>query len=170
MRFEGTSLTPYQDQKGIWTIATGAIVDLAGNAVTADTPPITAAVAQSLLERDLASAAAAVIQALYVDVSPLGAGGWISLAFNIGNRGMAGSDALRLFNGGDTARACAAFANWDHITVDGVLKPDLGLRRRRWTEAAMVAGRDLDSAYGAAWALIDTVTAWPSFDVVLPST
>lgn len=61
----------------------------------------------------------------------------VSLAFNIGVGGFAGSTVLRLHKKGDKAGAARAFRMWNKAKIDGVLQPVLGLTRRRAAEEGL---------------------------------
>ena len=56
------------------------------------------------------------------------------LAFNIGSAGYCRSTVARRFNAGHIAGACDAFLAWNKARVNGVLRPVLGLTRRRQRE------------------------------------
>lgn len=133
--FEGLSLTPYQDQAGVWTIGYGHT----GPDVTAQSPPITEAQAVALLGTDLATTANYVNQAAN-PFTQFQFDAMVSLAYNIGTAGFKGSSVLRFHNLSDRNNAIAAFLLWDKTHIDGVLTPDPGLLNRRIAEAALYSG------------------------------
>jgi lysozyme len=124
---------PYRCPAGRWTNGWGNTYG-----VTANTPPITRARAEADLERNLDWAEDRV------DRTCPGANGnefaaMVSLCFNIGPEGFAGSTAARLFNKGDKAGSAAAFALWRKFQDPrtGRLVDSPGLIRRRSVEQAL---------------------------------
>jgi lysozyme len=61
----------------------------------------------------------------------------VSLAYNIGVAGYCGSTVDRRFDAGNYRGACDAFLKWDKARVNGVLRPVLGLTRRRERERTL---------------------------------
>lgn len=61
----------------------------------------------------------------------------VSLSYNIGVRGLAGSSVLKAHNKGDNQAAARAFALWNKARVNGVLQVLRGLTIRRAAEAAL---------------------------------
>lgn len=61
----------------------------------------------------------------------------VSLAYNIGVAGFCRSTAARRFNAGNIRGGCDAFLAWNKGRVNGVLRPIVGLTRRRERERAM---------------------------------
>lgn len=59
------------------------------------------------------------------------------LAYNIGVAGYCGSTVARRFNAGNFRAACDAFTMWNKARVSGVLRPVLGLTRRRERERSL---------------------------------
>lgn len=67
----------------------------------------------------------------------------VSLAFNIGTpRFLKSCSVLKNFNRGDDAAAARSFGLWNKETVNGKLRENRGLTRRRAREAAMFSTRE----------------------------
>jgi lysozyme len=128
--FEGVVLHPYQDVRGIWTIGTGSIYDLAGNRVTADTPPITPAQNLQLLAREMASC----LQSIRADTpAPLTSpelAALVDLVFNIGSGNYHASSIRKCLLAGDYDGACQHIADWNQASGQVLA----GLVRRRAAE------------------------------------
>ncbi|SHJ67359.1 lysozyme [Roseomonas rosea] len=159
--FEARRLRPYQDSRGVWTIGIGSTRDINGKPVTAATPPVTDAQAETMALRDLKQAATLVRSAVKVDLSPRQAATLILLANNVGDLRVAGPSLVKLVNAGDWRAAADFLKNFRNERKNGVLTPNLGLRRRRWAEAAYSLGMEPKRAYDRAWAEIKTVDGWP---------
>lgn len=129
---EGCVLHAYQDPGGVWTIGVGSTRDLAGNPVTADTPPVTQDEALQLLERDLRSALQTVESDLPVPMTGGEEAALTDFVYNIGAGNFAHSTVLRCLKAGDYDGACNALAMWDE--QKGVVLA--GLVRRRALEQA----------------------------------
>lgn len=130
--FEGCRLEAYQDVKGIWTIGVGHIKGVKAGM------RITMAQADQFLREDLAGAEAAVNHG--VGSAPTTSNQFaamVSLCFNIGGGGFAGSTVLREHRAGHFQAAADAFLMWNKATIDGVLQPVAGLTRRRTAEKAL---------------------------------
>lgn len=129
---EGDVLNAYQDPGGVWTIGVGSTRDLAGNPVTAATPPVTTAQALQLLERDLRSA----LQTIKDDVPvPLTEGEEAALTdfvYNIGSGNFLHSTVLTCLKAGDYDGAYQHLADWNQ--QNGVVLA--GLVKRRSAEEA----------------------------------
>lgn len=157
--FEAFRAHPYLDSAGVWTIGVGSTRDLWGSPVTRSTPPVTRQQAAHMHSRDL-----------QVAVDRLNADGlgwlperwWITCVLlnnNLGTMSAWGPTLLRLLQSQrweDAAHQLKAYRN-----AGG--KPVLGLRRRRWTEAAYTAGVPFERAKELAWTQINSVDDWPSF-------
>jgi lysozyme len=134
--FEGTRLTSYQDQAGVWTIGCGHTGPEVTEGLQWSAERCTAA-----LGSDIAWARSAVWRATHdVDTSPAEYGAMVSLCFNIGAGAFRLSSVLAAHRRGNRAAAKAAFALWNKVHIDGVLTESAGLTRRRKCEAAMYAG------------------------------
>lgn len=124
---EGEVLHPYLDPRGIWTIGTGSIWDLAGNRVTAATPPISHAQNLILLHRELRSAFDTVDADLqHVPLTVDEEAALVDFVFNVGAGNFEASTLLRDLRAGDYEGAANEFLRWDH--AGGVVLA--GLARR----------------------------------------
>lgn len=110
---EGSKLLAYKDTVGVWTIGIGHT----GRA----TPPlvrkgmrITAEQEMEILAADLKPFEDAVNRALKVAVTQNEYDAMVSLAFNIGVHGIAGSTVVHMVNAGNMGAAANAFLMWDH--------------------------------------------------------
>jgi len=129
--FEGRRLAPYQDIRGIWTIGNGNTTDLDGNAVTADTPPLTDEQCDELRERTIRKQAFRIAPLVKTALTEHEWGACLSLAWNIGAGAFLGSTVLRLINQGMLTAGGRHFVDWCH--VDGKLCQPLLARRRAET-------------------------------------
>lgn len=155
--FEGFRAAPYRCSAGVWTIGLGSTLDAAGRRVTGDTPPVTRAEAEALAKRDLALAAVRTAEAFPAGL-PLRWGAVVILMSN--NMG-----AIRVW--GPTLHRKLLAAQWRAAAQfmrhyrNAAGRPELGLRRRRWAEAAYALGMAPEDAVREAWARIRTVDDWP---------
>lgn len=128
-RFESLRLEAYQDVAGIWTIGYGHTGDVfPGMTITAEQ-------ARQFLLGDLDTAEQTVGQATaqaFTNDNQFAA--MVSLCFNIGSGNFRDSTVLREHLLGNCQAAANAFALWNKVTIDGVLKPVLGLTERRSAE------------------------------------
>jgi len=134
---EGCVLTPYADTGGTWTIGIGSIHDLAGNRVTANTPPITQQDAEDLMMAELTPTADRVDALVTVPITDGQKAALYSFAYNEGVGALGKSTLLRVLNAGDTAGAAAHFADWNIVAG----KVSKGLVNRRALEAAVFLGK-----------------------------
>jgi lysozyme len=155
--FEGFSSRPYQDSAGVWTIGYGSTRDASGQRVTRATKPVTAAEAQALATRDLKRAADLVSAALPDGLPPRWAAAAILACNNMGDIRVWGPSLLALLR----AKRWRAAADRLRIYCNAGGKPLLGLRRRRWCEAAFTCGLSAEDAHERAWRDIMAVTDWP---------
>lgn len=131
--FEGLRLEAYLCPAGVWTIGYGHT-----NGVKPGDRLDSATHAKVLLDEDLASWAADVEKALGgAATTQHEFDALVSLAFNVGVAGVAGSTAMRLHKAGDKTGAARAFAMWNKATVNGKLVELPGLTRRRAAESAL---------------------------------
>jgi lysozyme len=135
-RFEGFSATPYICPAGWWTIGWGAIHDLDGQPVTADTPPVTEEEAETLLRRDVTAAERAVLRLITVPVSDGRFDALASFAFNLGGGALQRSTLRRKVNREEHADVPDEFRKW--VWGGGRKLP--GLIRRREAEAVLYVG------------------------------
>ena len=149
---------PYDDGYGYWTIGYGSRRDAQGREVTRATPPVTVAEAEAMLARDLAQAIEWVRQAIRVPLADHQAGALVSLAYNLGSLNAKAESLVALVNAEDWRQAAERF----QVYRMSAGKPSLGLRRRRWAEAAIFLGADPVEAQRLAWdGRIRTVDDWP---------
>ncbi len=120
-QYEGCRRDAYQCEAGKWTIGYG------------DTSNVTPGMRISLEECDerltkrLAEFEAAVHKAVKRPMTQGQFDAFVSLAFNIGSAGFAGSTLVRFFNAGDDAEAARQFGRWVHVKK--VVSPNLVKRR-----------------------------------------
>jgi lysozyme len=122
-KFEGLRLTAYQDQTGLWTIGYGHTGPDVHSRLT-----ITEAQADTLLEADIAKAAACVHRAV---TAPLGQNHFdalVDFVFNLGCDRLHGSTLLRHINAGEFDLAAPQFLLWDHAA--SAVVPGLLARRK----------------------------------------
>lgn len=122
----------YRDPGGVPTIGYGHTSRPGPPEVKMDML-ISAQEAEDILQRDVATFAKGVELMCIRTPSDNQFGAMVSLAFNIGVAGLAGSTVLRLFNAGDLTGAGAAFNLW--TKDNGKVLP--GLVTRRKAEAAL---------------------------------
>lgn len=108
---EGWRSKAYQDSRGIWTIGYGHKLIL-GDGLNPSSV-ITPEQGEILLLRDVAAAVAAVRRTIKRPVSQNQFDAMVSMTYNIGAGGFAGSTVAKLFNLGDIAGAAYAWTrNW----------------------------------------------------------
>jgi lysozyme len=132
---EGTVLSPYQDVGGVWTIGIGT-TRIDGQAVTANTPPISRAEALSLLASNLAARVAALEGMLTVVANDSQCCALLDFMYNEGNEALQGSTLLQNFNAGNVSGAASEFLVWD-VANDQFSQ---GLLNRRKLEQAIFLG------------------------------
>lgn len=135
---EGERLDVYQDEAGLWTVGKGHLVK-PGERFHPYGPvkTITQAESDALFEADTASARNAVANLVMVPLTENQRAALVSLVFNIGNGGFAGSTLLKLLNARDYLGAAAQFPVWNKVTVNGVKKISAGLTSRRARERTL---------------------------------
>lgn len=132
--FESCVLAPYQDVRGIWSIGYGHT-----KGVTENSPPITQAQADVLLESDLIGAENLVSKFIRTSLTDNQFAALVSLTYNAGYPPLAGTIG-RLLNSvtsPDYQGAADAFLLWNKAHIDGVLQEVGGLTRRRMAERAL---------------------------------
>lgn len=132
-RFEGFSALPYRCPAGYWTIGYGALRDLTGQLVTADTTAVSESEARILLARDAVVAASAVRRLIAVPLSQGQVDALVSFTFNLGAGALQRSTLRRLINNGEYDRAATEFPKW--VWAGGHKLP--GLARRRKAEQVL---------------------------------
>lgn len=132
--FEGERLVAYQDIVGIWTIGFGHTQGVEpGDKITSEQ-------AAEILVQDLGKRERAIERLVEVEINQNEFDALVSLIFNIGIGGFSGSGqprpstTLRKLNQDDRAGAADGFLLWHKATIDGVLTPIDGLKRRRARE------------------------------------
>lgn len=111
---EGVRLKAYQDTKGIWTIGVGH-TSAAGPPEVTPGLTITQAQCDQIFARDLGKFEKTVTDSIDdgVSVSDNEFDAMVSLCFNIGQKGFAGSTVVKKLNAGDKPGAAAAFLMWN---------------------------------------------------------
>jgi GH24 family phage-related lysozyme (muramidase) len=110
---EGIRTLAYKDSVGVWTIGVGHTA-AAGLPNPCAGMEISHQAALDLFKIDLRQYAAEVNRAVKVDCTQNQFDAMVSLCFNIGIGGFAGSSVVRDLNEGDLDRAAQAFLLWDH--------------------------------------------------------
>ena len=135
--FEGLRLTSYQDEAGIWTIGYGHTGNVQAGLV------ITQEAAETLLVTDIQHTIDYVDAALPVSIlpvvvtSPNQFASMCSLCYNIGIGNFRTSSVLKFHKAENYSAAADSFLLWDKYHIDGVLKESMGLKARRYAEAAL---------------------------------
>lgn len=126
----------YLDPVGVWTIGWGSIKSPDGQAVTRETR-ITHTEAARWLDHELDETENSVDRAIKAPVTQSMFDACVSLAYNIGVHGFAGSTVCRRINERKYAEAKEAFLLWvkGDTNGDGVLETIQGLLNRRKDEA-----------------------------------
>jgi lysozyme len=162
-RIEQFAANPYEDNPGnpksTWTIGYGSIHDATGAPITAGTPPISQADAETLLMNEMRGTAEEVRTVVTVRMLTREAAALISWTYNLGGPNLEGSTMLRRLNNNDKRGAADEMRRW--INQGG--RPLLGLLRRRWAEAAIFLGSDPTQACDRAWVEITALDQWPAF-------
>ncbi len=155
--FEGFSATPYICSGGVWTIGYGSTTDLHGRKVSSLTPRVDEQQATTMALRDLARAADLVAKAFPEGLPPRWGAVMILMANNMGDPVRWGPTLVALLREGEWRRAAEQMKAYRNANG----RPVLGLRRRRWAEAAFALGMAPREAKARAWDQIDTVDDWP---------
>ena len=108
---EGRRLKAYRDSAGVLTIGIGHTSSAGAPTVTAGLS-ITAAECDAIFARDVATYVAAVRRGLKVEVGQHAFDALVSVCYNIGPGGFAGSTFLKRINAGDEAGARDALLAW----------------------------------------------------------
>jgi lysozyme len=106
-KWEGCKLEAYDDGGGVWTIGVGHTKGVQKG----DT--ITELQADDFLQEDLSDATAGVQNAVKVMLSDNQFAACVSLAFNIGSGGFAGSTLVKKLNASDYIGAANEFPRWN---------------------------------------------------------
>ena len=129
--FEGLYLKAYRCPAGVLTIGYGNTKSVSTGDV------ITTAVANALLERDLAEAEADVDELVNIDLTPTEKAALISFVFNLGAHALKSSTLLRELSAGNRSNVAANFAMWNKARVGKRMVALPGLTLRRRAEAAL---------------------------------
>lgn len=130
-QFEGLALTAFRDLGGSWSIGYGhteGVVE--GSSLTAEE-------AELLLLEELHNVETRVSSLLKVSVNANEFSALISLAYNIGTDGFAGSAILKRINRGDRLGAADGFDWWTDIELNGKKIESAGLKHRRAAEKTL---------------------------------
>ena len=147
--WEKCILSPYLDSGGVPTIGWGDITYMNGKPVSMTDPKLTQAEADLLLKNKLEKEFWPNTRKLLPEGTPSRvAGAFLSLAWNIGygDKGLAGSTAIRKLRAGDLDGALAAMELWKKDNGKTVK----GLQRRRRSEILVAKGYNLVDAVAAA--------------------
>lgn len=156
--FEGFRANPYQCSAGVWTQGYGSTRDVTGKPVTRHTPAVSDAQARDMAARDLERAAAHMAADFPNGLPPRWWAVGVLLCNNLGRMSIWGPTLMALLREGDWRRAAEQMRHYRNASGT----PSLGLRRRRWAEAAYALGMDADQAQRRAWAEIRTPDDWPA--------
>lgn len=126
--FEGCSLTPYQDQGGIWTIGYG-FTEIDGVPVSDQTAPLTLVECNAMLAPMVAPYGVCVNSAITVSLNQNQFDACCSLCYNIGTNGFSSSTVVRECNAENFTLASEAFLLWNK--VNGVISQNLVSRRNK---------------------------------------
>ena len=137
--FEGFSAVPYRCPAGVWTIGYGSTRDHANHPVTAQTQPITQAIAESWALQDMRLALDTVRTDVHTPITVPEAAALADFVYNLGSGNFKVSAILRCLNAGDHAGACKHLADWNM----GGGKVLAGLVRRRAAEQAEFVKKDI---------------------------
>ena len=134
-RFEGFRGVAYTCIAGVPTIGWGTTEGVTMEDVR-NKRSITREEADQLLMQHLVTYEQAVQRALG-DCNQHEFDACVSLAYNIGTAGFAGSTVAKAHRRGDKQAACRAFGLWNRATVNGQRRVVAGLTARRAAEAAL---------------------------------
>lgn len=136
MKREGNALVAYPDVGGVWTICTGAILDINDQPVVKGLRYNTQQ-CLSILSRDISNHSKAVQRCVFVPLYQYQFDALTSFAFNIGNYAFCGSTLVKDLNNGDFSAASNQFLKWTKITVKGRKVTSPGLESRRTYDKAL---------------------------------
>lgn len=139
--FEGTHrmigpdlVAPYLDPVGIPTIGTGSIWYLDGRRVTMESPPISLAQCEELLQRELRhSCEPAIDRLINVRLHPFMRGSLASWTYNLGGGNLQASTLRKVINARQWSLVPGELAKW-RVAKGKILS---GLVRRRAAEAEL---------------------------------
>lgn len=131
--FEGFSLIPYLDQRGIPTVGWGHT----GKEVRIGDAPWTLEQCQIAFEADVAGAEHAVNLGVAIAISQNQFDALVDFTFNEGIGAFLGSTLRKYVNSDQIDAAASQLLLWDKTHVNGVLTEVSGLKRRREAEHAL---------------------------------
>jgi lysozyme len=109
---EGCKLTAYKDSVGVWTIGVGH-TSAAGPPKVVSGMTITEQQASEILDQDLDQFEDCVNTSIHKPMKQFQFDAFVSICFNIGTGGFAGSTFVRKFNEGDVEGAGDAILMWN---------------------------------------------------------
>lgn len=115
-RREGVRLEAYRDSVGVWTIGIGH-TSAAGPPRVWPWTAITVAQANSIFADDLQKYEKTVNDSIKRPISQNAFDACVSLCYNIGQNGFAGSSVVKMINAGDMKTAADDFLLWDRPAV-----------------------------------------------------
>ena len=142
-RYEKFMSNPYRDAVGIWTIGFGNTYYEDRRKVSGSDKPISEVRASELKQNIINMDFAPAVNLLFADEIANGRinqnqfDALLSLAYNIGTRGLAGSSVYKNIKRGNYKAAADSFLAWNKGRVSGKLVELRGLTRRRNDERAM---------------------------------
>lgn len=142
-QFEAFISKPYRDAVGIWTIGYGSTYYEDRRKVSPNDAPITEERASELKRNIINMDFAPSVNLMFAHEIASGFVGQnqfdalISLAYNIGIKGLASSSVARYIKAGNKKAAADAFLAWNKARVGGKLQELKGLTRRRNAERTM---------------------------------
>lgn len=138
--WEQLRLTPYQDSAGKWTVGWGHRL------YGAIPSSISEQQAEDYFLGDI-DQIADTIDFFNLPLSQQQFDALTSFAFNAGTPALKGSTLMKKVKLGDISGAGEEFEKWDHETVDGVLKENEGLKKRRIAERDIFLNGIYDSSH-----------------------
>lgn len=141
--YERFMSNPYRDAVGVWTIGFGNTYYEDRRKVSGSDKPISEVRASELKQNVINMDFAPAVNLLFADEIARGQinqnqfDALLSLAYNIGTRGLAGSSVYKNIKRGNYEAAADSFLAWNKGRVNGKLVELRGLTRRRNDERAM---------------------------------
>lgn len=141
--YEKFMSNPYRDEVGVWTIGYGNTYYEDRSRVSGSDKPISDLRASELKQNIINMDFAPAVNLLFADEIAKGRitqnqfDALLSLAYNIGTRGLAGSSVYKNIKRGNFEAAADSFLPWNKGRVNGRLTELRGLTRRRTDEREM---------------------------------
>ncbi len=138
--YERFMSNPYRDAVGVWTIGFGNTYYEDRRKVSGSDKPISEVRASELKQNIINMDFAPAVNLLFADEIARGQinqnqfDALLSLAYNIGTRGLAGSSVYKNIKRGNYEAAADSFLAWNKGRVNGKLQAINGLTRRRKEE------------------------------------